>query len=775
MKRFALGVLILFAAAVIVIAVAFQVWRNSGKPERGGEFRVLGMSNPVSVRFDKWGVPHVDAKSLRDLAEALGWLHANDRMFQLELGRRHASGRLAEVLGAELLPEDRRMRTLRLRRTAARYLEVLTPESRDLLEAYASGVNSWLGSHRGSMPPDLRLLHIEPEPWKPIDSLCFTLNMSLDLCYPAGPEEQRFDWLRAFGPEKTLDLIGKKGAIVADEVLAAARKSDAPTTTKREDKPAGGSNNWAIGTSRTATGAPIVANDPHLALGLPALWFEAKLTSPEYEAYGMTLPGSPLIVIGQGPNVAWGFTNTELDTNDEFIEELSTDGNSVRRGTNWVPLVRDRETIKVKDAPDDVLELATTDIGPLLAADPARGLPARSLAWTAYTPFDPLTAFLALARAKTVDEIPKAIEGFISPVQNLVCADKTGGMLFTIFGRVPDRPKGDGSLPAPAWDASWAWRGVRSASSNPRITNPEDHVLATANNDVRPKEYALDLPSDFAGPWRERRIRDLLTQREGWWPAQTAEMQNDHVSLYALDLVKSLPTTLTGDAKYAADELARWDGDMRKVGASALFMLFERELGDRVFKDEFEAHHLSPLGTLRRAECLTRLMHGEMDASWFDDVSTSQVETRDDQVAVALAAAWKIGKARFGVDIATWNWGALNLWTPSHPLSRAPFIGRFFKRGPFEMPGSAHCIGVFTGSWNGDHVEVGHGASMRFVADTADPDRSLAVLPGGQSAHPFDVHFDDQIPIYLAGRARPIEWSESAIAEQTVSALHLHP
>ncbi|MCC6407801.1 MAG: penicillin acylase family protein [Planctomycetes bacterium] len=785
-KTLALGALAVVAFALGVGAFWLGMWRRSGLPERSGEFTVPGLSAPVAVRLDERAVPHVRAEKLVDLAAALGWLHANDRLFQLEMGRRRASGRLAEVVGAGAVAEDVRMRELGLRRTAESYVAALTPESRELLDAYARGVNAWLDAHRGDLPSDLDLLVDEVAPWQPADSLCFALLMACDLCYPRFYEEQRFEWLGAFGKERALDLIGKGPLEIADDVLvlaADARKklAAADPTLRSFDAGAehvekkGGSNNWAVDAERSEANAALVANDPHLGLGLPALWYEAGLRATDYDAYGMTLAGLPVVVIGRGPDVAWGFTNSELDATDEFLEELSADGTSVRRGDSFVPIEKRAETIRVKDGEDVVVDTGTTDRGVLLPSIASRGLPARSLAWTAYTPFDPVAPFVALARSKSVDDVPRAIADFVAPVQSIVAGDTRGAVLFTLLGRAPERARGDGSFPAPGWDARWAWNGLRAADDNPRISRPSEGFVATANNDTRPQNSALALAGDFANPSRIERIRERLDGARAWTPEKTLELQLDVVSRYALALVAALPNDLDGDARAAADLLRAWDGRMQKGGAAALFGIFERELGARVFDDEFRAAKLGPMGLLRKADALERLLVGELSAKWCDDVETPGIESLRDALVAALAAALKEMRTRFGAEPSAWDWTALNVWQPEHPLAAAPYIGGLFRRGPFMLPGSAQTVCVFTGWWRGDHVAVGHGASMRWIADLGDGDRSLTILPGGQSGHPFDAHFDDQLEDYVAGRMRRVYWSDTAIDAHVASTIALKP
>jgi penicillin amidase len=821
MRRLAAFVLALVALALAVLAGGFFYLKGRGLPRRSGSGRVEGLAGPVRVRFDRWAVPHVLAEAELDLAAALGYLHANDRMTQLELGRRSCAGRLAEVVGERALPADRRALTLRLRTAAERLAASAGPQSAAWLEAYARGVNGWLAERRADLPPELALLGAKPEPWTSADSLCFALLMARDLSFPAGHvEEARYRLLQGLGVARTRDLLGFPDLHVPEGILspqAAVAAADAAPTGGGEaqlsavlaapsipgavapdgrassaataavpavraipaeegsgdlgtDQPALGSNDWAVGASRSRTGAPLVANDPHLPLGLPSTWYQVHLRAPGFEVAGMTLPGLPGVVIGQSSRLAWALTNVELDDHDLFFEELDAAGERVRRGRQWVPLAVETAVIPLRGGGGEEILLRSTDRGPLLAADPERGLPPRSLAWTAYEPADPLSAFLGLARARSVDEVPSRLSGYVTPCQNLVVADREGGLLYTVLGRVPERRRGDGRLPAPGWDPAYGWDGLRPRELNPSVPRPDDDLLVTANHDIRPPGYALPFFANFYPADRARRIEERLRSEPSWDAAGFGRLQTDVVSLYARDVVAKLAGPWDGDARLAYEALAGWDGAMDLAGPAALFLLVERELLDGIFGDEARAAGLPPFGSGAR---LLRLLEGGMDPAWFDDAGTPAPESRDQQVGRALARAWQEAVRRWGREAAAFRYGELHRLLLAHPLGSLPLLGRWLNRGPLAVAGAASSIAAFGGSWQGAAQSVRFGPSMRWVSDVADPDRSLAMLPGGQSGHPADPHYADQVAGFFAGTLRPLAWSEEAIAGATASVLVL--
>lgn len=774
------GALASFALLVVLGAGAAAFWlAQSGRPVRDGELHLAGLYAPVEVRWDAWGVPHLAGESGRDLAMALGYLHANDRMTQLELGRRAAAGRLSELFGAATLEADIEARTLRLRRTAEAIWADMEAESRQWLVAYSQGVNAWLAARGRDLPPTLRLLGARPEPWTAVDSLSFVLLMARELSFWQGrPEEQRFAWLARLGGERLRDLLGEPDVHLPEAIVAAAARRaaapgmPAPVSGRAAAAVATGSNGWAVGATRSADGLPLVANDLHLPMRLPGTWYQAHLRAPDYEAMGITLPGMPGVVVGQSRHLAWAFTSAMIDDHDIFFEQVDDALTRVLRGDAWQPLRVERAEIGVRGGEPHRLTLRTSDRGPLLPADPARGLPARSLAWTAYLAGDPLAPFMHLARARTVEEVPAGITSFVAPAQNLIAADQAGGLLHVLLGRVPERRRSDGRLPAPGWDPAYGWAGLRDAATNPRVP-PINDALVSANDDARPPDYTLPLVGDHDLPARANRIRLLLERRPVWHANDMAALQTDIVSLYAREVVALSAGEYTGAAALAYERLAGWDGRMAFEGPSALFVLFERRLAEAVFGARVDLAQVS--GPVRRG-WLLRLLRGHMSAAWFDAAATGGAAVaRDAVIARALAEAWHEGVARWGENVARWPYGELNRLELHHPLGALPLLGAVVNRGPFVVEGSATTVAAFGSPWPLEGRPVAAGPTVRWISVVGDGDRSLAVLPGGQSGHPFDRHYDDQLERFLQGRMRALAWSEEAIARATVSVLRLLP
>ncbi len=772
-------IFVLLLLSLLLAAVVALLWlRSSGLPARDGEHVLAAIDASVTVRWDRWGVPAVVAASESDLIAAQGWLHANDRLTQMEIGRRAAAGRLAELFGEAALDTDIYFRTLRIEQAIDAMEAQLSARSRRWLEAYARGVNAWLAERGSDLPPGLRLLGVDPEPWQIRDSLAFVLLMARDLSFWNGrPEEERFRWLRALGAGTVRELLADPHLHVPPEIAALAADPAFEPAAAADLGVGGplaspGSNNWAVGPSRSAQGHAMLANDPHLGLNLPAIWYQVMLRSPGYEAAGMSLPGAPGVVIGRGPHVAWALTNVMLDDHDVFFEQLDESGERYLRGERWLPIEFRQETIVLRGGEERLVEFRATDIGPLLAADSELGLPPRSLAWTAYYGGDPFATFGGLAAARTVAEVRAAVASYFCPAQNLVVAFDSGELFYTVIGRVPARRRGDGRLPSPGWLQEYGWDGLRSPDSNPWLSAPAEDFLATANSDIRPAGYELPLTADFYQPFRHRRIADRLSERRDWSVANFAELQGDVVSLYADRLIATLDDDYPDDAGLAAAELRNWDRAHRQQGTAALFALFERSLRQAIFVDEAEA---AGLRRVDDSSTTVRLLEGKMVELWFDDVTTVAVEERRQVVAASLAEAWLQGVERWGGEVAQWDYGSIHQLTLTHPLDPLPLFGRWARRGPFELPGTGAAINAFAGPWRGDIQQIGHGPSMRWIVDWSQPEKVFAGLPGGQSGHPADVHYSDRLQPYLAGELQEFGWSEAEIEARTTGRLKLVP
>ncbi|MEW6335981.1 MAG: penicillin acylase family protein [Acidobacteriota bacterium] len=757
------AVLALATAVAGVVAVRRSLW-----PPRSADVTVPGLSAPVEVAFDRFAVPHVRAASVADALAAQGTLHARSRLFQMELARRAASGRLAEMLGAAAVPVDVRMRRWGLHRAAARQLDELDGESLSMLEAYARGVNAALSSRGAAgLAPEFLVLRAEVEPWRPLDSVATMLLLQMDLTDAASVELGRARELRALGVARAADLWGWSPAQVREWIPPDLAAAGGIRVLGGEEPGRGGgaSNNWAIAPSRTRTGAPLLANDPHVGVANPSTWYEIHLVAPDFEVAGASFAGAPGVLIGHNADVAWGVTMSMLDDQDAFRLRLDAGGRREEVGGEWLEVAERKETIGVRGAASRELVTRTSRHGPVIREEGGESI---AVAWTALRGRSVFRSFAALNRARTVEEAAQSFAGAESPGLNLVCADRRGHIRWQVAGVPPRRGAGAGRLPAPGWDERWEWRGFESFAANPTALDPPSGFVSTANHDPFAEGDAPGpgFPGEFAGPWRVRTIRRALAARSDWGVEACVRLQLDEGNGQARALLELLRPTLVGLQTEPARRLLSWDGVMSAGSREALLWAeFLRELGKRVGGDEAESSGLSrtPIGGAE----LLRLLGGGLDARWWDDVSTAGTEDARAIVAASLAAA----AARAGEAA----WGDRHRVTFRHALGGVPLLGGLFDRGPFGVGGASPTVNATWHPAQGGGFPVTGLPSLRFVADLGDWDRSVLTLPLGQSGHPFSPHAGDQTGDWLAGRMHAMPWSAAAVEAATVSRVRLVP
>lgn len=768
-KRFGVVAGVVVAVLLTLATVIFYLLRASVFVPVPGEVRLPGLTEPVTVHFDSWGVPHVEAKNLHDAWFVQGYLHARERFFQMELSRRAAFGRLSELLGKKLVATDLRFRRWGLPAAVGRQRQMLTPEAEGVLAAYASGVNAAiLALPTWRLAPECLVVDCQPEPWRVEDTLAVALLLQYSLTWAAGEELQRLEELRAFGRERAVNLWGwlpeQAEAWIPPEIPGP------PKSPAGEPPPpvfsGVGSNNWAVAGSRSVTGAPLLANDPHVAVANPATWYEVHLTAPSLELAGVSVPGAPGVLIGHNRTLAWGITMVALDDQDLFHLRLDQAGTHELFGGRWLPLEVRKELLRVRgeQAPRELL-LKRSLHGPVVREGNGE---AYALAWSALAARSPVECFMKLAQA---DDVFAGMESFAlceSPAMNLLLADRQGNIAWQVTGRVPKRGKGAGRLPAPGDDPTWAWQGFEPFQRNPRVVNPASGFLATANHDPFAEGDAAEepFPGEFAPPYRVRTIKKALHQRDKWDVAGFAALQTDVQNPQALQLLAALQPFLERSENPAARALLAWDGRMDADSHEALLWAhFLRALVRKVGLDEARAAGLSR--SPFTAGVLLRLLAGAVDPRWWDDVGTPEAEDAAAIIAAALEEA--------GVAAANKVWGDEHRVLFAHPLGSLPLLGALFNVGPVPVGGAGPCLAATAYRGQGNDFSVISLPSMRFVADLSDWDNSRLVLTLGQSGHPLGSHARDQLPLWRSGQVRPMPFSPDAVARAAVRTTRFLP
>ncbi len=747
---FALGALLLAGAAT----VGGLLWWSL--PGERIDAQVPGLSAPVHVALDGDGIPHVEAADALDGAAALGFLHARDRMFQMELMRRAASGRLSERFGAATLAFDRAMRTYGLRHRAEADLARLDAYARATLDAYARGVNAWIARRGRFAAPEL-IAFGAPEPWTPVDSLLWGKTMALYLSGNWRRDLARADLLRRMPPERVRALWPAQDAtpgpdarlLPASMPVAARLAALVPAFPAAFTQPSTASNEWAVDGAHSTTGKPLLAGDPHLAYSMPGIWYLARIQTPGGVLAGATAPGVPFLILGHNGRVAWSFTTTGADTEDVFVETpLAHD--SYRTPDGPRPFGRREERIRVRGGPDDVLSVRETRHGPVLSDLDNPAGPVLAVAVASLADGDTAAAgLLALNRAGSVAEAGRAAALISAPVQNMLVADADGIGLFTT-GRVPLRRGGDGTLPASGADGLHDWTGFASGIDLPHETDPASGRLVNANERVAVHEGepggAAFMGQDWFGDWRARRIRALLDTRATHSAASFDRMQTDVISAFAEAVLPRLLRTEPADAdsRTALATLRQWDGTMRVDWPQPLlFNAWMRAFAAALIEREDVPAEVAGLAPDVVARAL-----GPGGEAWCGG-----------DCGPLLTAALSAAARGHGRDD---RWGDAHQAEFRHPiLGRLPLVSTL---GTWRIAQPGDDTTVFRGAARGPGWTSVHGPSYRGVYDLADLDRSLFSLAPGQSGHPLRAQagsllgrWRDGIPVRLGAAVKPAE------------------
>ena len=763
-----------FLALAVALALAAlivgYVYLRQSLPRTQGETAAEGLAAAVEVLRDAHGVPHIFAQSERDAHFALGFVHAQDRLWQLEMNRRIGAGRLAEVLGPAALTTDRFMRTLGVRRAAAANLPHLDAQTRGALDAYAAGVNAFLAT-RPVLPPEFHLLRVRPEPWSAVDSLTWWKMMAWDLggnwrnellrmrLSQTLPLSRIHEFLPPYpgdAPPAMRDLKDVYDGLEREPPRLAAGDagrisglSEALISTHS----AGASNSWVIASARSSSGKPLLANDPHLGLTAPAVWYLAHLHAPGLNAIGATLPGVPGVLVGRNPRIAWGSTNTGADVQDLYLEKLDTAGNYLTpEGPRAFQTLE--EAIRVRGGSDETLRVRVSRHGPVISDVSREALEltprghAMALAWTALADDDlSMQAALGVARAQNFAQFEAALRELHAPQQTITYADVEGNIAFLAAGRVPLRkPENDlkGLSPAPGWDARYDWTGYLPFEDLPRAVNPPAGMLVSANHRITPPGYRHHITFEWQPPYRARRIEELLVAQRTHTVRSFARIQLDAVSLAVRELLPHLLSTVprSDAAREALKLLAAWDGTMAANRPEPLIAVaWWRELAFALYADE--------LGEVFREHWSPRapFVQSTLDArsAWCDDVRSRPVERCDDVLSGSLDKALADLTRRFGEDPRSWTWGeAHRAWHRHRPFSRNAVLARLFDVY-VSSPGDGYSVNVGRSDFSDDRAPYAsrHAAGYRAIYDLAEPEASLFIQSAGQSGNPLSAHYRD--------------------------------
>ncbi|MCB2108752.1 MAG: penicillin acylase family protein [Rhodobacteraceae bacterium] len=744
---------------VVVGALWFSVSLFGSLPKTEGQIMADGLSAPVTITRDDRGIPWIDAQSEADAYFALGFVHAQDRLFQMEMMRRTGQGRLSELVGPMGLRTDRFMRTLGLYRLAEQSAATLDPATKVAVDAYTSGINAFLESS-GPLPLEFQIMWFSPEPWQAADSIVWQKLMGLQLSGNWNEELLRVQLIESLGSEKASRLFPDTETRGPVTIAAAARVEPERAKTLLAEvmdiaKPTLASNIWALSPNRTATRGAILANDPHLNFSSPNLWYIATVSYPGVTLTGATVPGVPFHLLGQNGNMAWGFTTTHGDTQDLFVEQV-VGGTSYMSPIGPLPFETHEETINVRfGAPETIAVLATrhgpvvSDLVDTSARKAAGGTDTvLALAATLLIPDDrSADAIYAMARAKNAQDFRAAAARFHSPQQNVMFADSRGNIGYVAAGRLPIRASEscNGIVPTSGVDGTCDWLGWVPFEELPQALNPKTGVLINANNRIVGPEYSHLIATEWPEPYRAQRIEDTIADRAGITLAQIANLQFDDVSLMARELVPLLIDNLdTKDERgLALAEILRiWDGSTGRERVEPLiFTVWIERLKAKLIADELGPLYGDFFGD--RPALIHEIL--SKDSVWCDDTTTSQTESCRSAVTAAWTETLQWIETRLGPDPTAWRWGDVHIARFRHPIFG--FVPGLRSFGSFEIATGGDNATVNRGSsartTSDPPLSHRHGPGIRAIYDLADPAKSQFTLAGGQSAHPLSPHFDD--------------------------------
>jgi penicillin amidase len=782
-------------------------------PQIDGTASLPGLQNQVTVDRDVWGVPHVRASSLADMAEAQGYVMAQDRLWQMDLLRRVARGQLSEILGSATVSIDKHFRLLRFGPAAERDVTLLDEESRTVMEAYSRGVNKFIEQHQNNLPVEFKLLQYKPQRWQPSDSLVIGAYMYETL---TETWEEKFNRARVtarVGSEKAKDLFSVDAAldhfVVGDpdqpgdgsqrsgdpdedddddmppnDVLKAGAQSpntppdftDLTSTlvpsvvqwlgvSQRDIRHALGSNNWVVSGDHTATGKPLLANDTHLELSIPPIWYQMHLTCPGWNVKGFTLPGAPLVIIGHNDRIAWGFTNNGADVQDLYIETFNpAQPDEYKASGKWLKAQTVDEIIHVKAAMDQHFPITITRHGPVVKKDGNTGY---ALRWTATESGALANTYNRLGKAQNWKEFREVLKAVWGPAQNVVYADVRGNIGYIMAARVPIRKKGRGELPVPGDTDVFEWKGYIPFDELPQVFNPEDGLIVTANARVVGPDYKPYLTDHWEEPYRTARIWELLHDKHDLRPADMMKVQADTYSYPDVFLAEQLASA----AKIATPKDPRaqklialskdWNGIadsdsivvpfLETTRRAALKLILQPVLGDD-----------TNLYQWRSTSFLQRVLT-EHPPSWLPSTYKNYDELL---TAAADESVRRLERDTGSPKIEDWPWKRFDSLEILHPLGREGWLKKLFSITGKPQSGTAFSPRAATRH---------HGPAMRFVANLGDWDSSLMLIPGGQSGQLGSSHYSDQFRYWYEGTPILAPFSDSAQAPTRKHTLTLKP
>ncbi len=814
----------IFAAlliAVLVVGIWAATTLRKTLPQTSGEIELPGLDGPVEVARDDFGIPHITAQSEMDLYRALGFVNAQDRLWQMDLFRRISQGRLAEVFGPAAVKLDHKHRVLGFRRLADWLYAKADDKSKAICDAYVDGINQYIKKYPDTLPLEFRLLRTRPEEWSPKDVYNVLMWQQWMVTFNWESELAMVALIQNLGVDEALDLISIPKA-PTPTIIPESEKQYAPAPSRVDDtlippeidynqikfeptkrasgdsrvsllRPVGqvyASNAWAVSGARSASGKPILCNDPHVPHTLPSIWYIVRLSAPGIDdAAGIMTLGAPMIVMGHTRHIAWGDTTTGADTQDLYLEKPNPDNPDeyLYMGKSRPFEIRNeiisyREDGEMKEVE---IEIRSSMHGPIIneiAEPPISSATPLALQWTGYQTSDMIRTGDIILKAKGWDEFREGLSHFTTPVWNWVYADSSGAIGYQLAGTIPIRKKGRGLLPVPGWTGEYEWENYVPYDEMPRLLNPSNGYIVTANNAVTPDDYPYLISTRFAPPYRASRIEELILAKDKLSVEDMRRIQMDVRSKRGERLRDMFVAACEKhpqpgrDFERALELMRDWDleADAESRGAAIFYeshaTIARNIFGNRVGPDLWKQLY-------RVIGNLDDMMEAEAAEKWFDDPATDRVETREETIAVGVADAVASLREFFRDGPDAWKWGGMHTLTFKHPLGRSGILAKILNIGPHPIGGAMSTVNPGIYFFNSDQkpYAVWAGPSMRTVVDFASVDSTEMIITLGQSGHRFSRHYSDQLTHWLKGTSVPIGQQNSKEESHPEGRLILRP
>jgi penicillin G amidase len=783
----------LIVLAVLFFLVFFFIGRiaRKGLPDYAANIQMKGLVEPVKVYRDSLAIPHIYAKNEHDLYMVTGYLLAQDRLWQMDLLRRVTLGRLSEIFGDDFIDTDLLLRSLEFSKKSEQILSEADSALISALEAFAAGVNYYIETSKGKFPIEFTLLGYKPEPWVPEHSLNLIGYMAWDL--KSGWSEFILEEFAGKLDSTHLaellpDLALQKTCVFGSDngLLAENRLKNLDVLEGMGLDIFSGSNNWAVSGKRSTTGMPLVANDMHLGLGIPGIWYQVhQVIDGKINVEGLLLPGQPLVIAGHNDSIAWGMTNTYVDNLDYYEEKINPqDSNQYMLNGEWKNFVIHDEIIYSKSGKEVKCKYRTNDRGPVVSGFKKIHDRVLTIHWVGSEKSNEMRSVYLANRAHNLDDFKRAFSTFISISQNVVYADKKGNIGLYCCAGVPIRKRDKVWAVLPGWTDEYDWKGMVPFEKLPYELNPARGYVSSANNRTIDSTYPYHIGTWYDMPYRIDRIRKMLDEKDTFSIADFKRMQNDQHSEFSALFLKTLLPCLkeksdwTEVQKSAIDMLSCWDYDISANNAEAaiaemwayqfLISTYNDELGEELFKSFLNVGHFSRIA-------LYRLLKTG-NSVWLDNTTTNEVEGLNDIAIVSFGNTLDTLAADLGTGISVWKWGDLHQITLTHPIAKVKILDRVFglNRGPFRVGGSFHTVSPYKYPYF-EPGEVEHGSSHRSIYDLSDWSNCISVIPTGISGIPSSRFYCNQTNMYIEGRYHPDYYTGDEVKKYSMYEMNFTP